>query len=533
MSQSINRGGLGGRLASHFQVCAGAALVAAAASTAGAEVITWNIGQAIPANFDGFYIKIDTQQLISTAGSGLSGWDINPYGATSLNFFASATAPNPATTYVRTQASGGPTNLATGTVIGPSSTFVNSTTAVVSGTTPANGWQLNSINYVGFRFHNNTLNQINYGYAAIQVGASATSRSVVLIAYENNGTAITIPQPTGPYDPCSPLNPGLAIGSNSVGLNQTTAADLSLGTCGTAFKANYFRFTPSASGTFTFDNCASGAATRMAILSGCTAGSTQLACDDNSCGSSSRVSAELTAGVTYYLVVGAESSSATLTSPLGITVTPPPLPACATASSAQYGDNSISSTVNPTLNQTVFTNVAQTTTTIMYKVQFFKFTPTATGAFTIKACNSGDTKLAISTGCPGVGGTLSTIAYNDDAPSCISSGTTNFGSWIDATCNGATGCYPLTQDLVAGQTYYICVGAYGSTDVVEGLLNIDGPQGAVCRPDIDGDGIVGGFDLAALLAAWGPNTAGDIDQDGDTDGQDLTALLAAWGSNGC
>jgi hypothetical protein len=69
--------------------------------------------------------------------------------------------------------------------------------------------------------------------------------------------------------------------------------------------------------------------------------------------------------------------------------------------------------------------------------------------------------------------------------------------------------------------------------VVEGLLNIDGPQGAVCRPDIDGDGIVGGFDLAALLAAWGPNTAGDIDQDGDTDGQDLTALLAAWGSNGC
>jgi hypothetical protein len=539
MSNSLTSGGLRSRLAGHFNACAGAALVAVAASSAGAEVITWNIGQSIPLNFDGLYIKIDSQQFISTAGSGLSGWDINPYGSTSLNWFASGTAPNPVTTYVRTQTTGGPSNLAPGTVVGPTSTFANSTTAVVTGTTTANGWQLNSVNYVGFRFHNNTLNQINYGYAAVQVGSSATTRSILSIAYENNGSSITIPVPSGPYDPCNPLNPSIGIGANQVALNQTTAGDLSLSGCGgTAFKANYFRFTPTASGTYTFDNCSSGAATRMAIMDGCTAGSAQLACNDNDCGSSSRVSASLTSGVTYYVVVGAESSSATLTSPMSIAVTPPPVPACTTAAAASYGDNEISSTANPGVNQTVFTTAAQATTgtSIIYNVQFFKFTPTATGAFTFKACSAGDTKMAIGTGCPLVGGTMSTIAYNDDAPTCPTGGTatTNFGSWIDATCNAATTCFGLAQDLVAGQTYYICVGGFGSTSAVAGSLNIDGPQGSTCRPDIDGDGIVGGLDLSAILAAWGSsNASADLDGDLDVDGADLTALLAAWGTNGC
>jgi len=134
-----------------------------------------------------------------------------------------------------------------------------------------------------------------------------------------------------------------------------------------------------------------------------------------------------------------------------------------------------------------------------------------------------------------VGATMSTIAYNDDAPTCPTGGTStsNFGSWIDATCNGAFTCHPLAQDLVAGQTYYIIVGGFGSTSVIEGSLNIDGPQGNSCPADLDGDGVVGGLDLSALLAAWGQGANGDVDGDGDTDGGDLTALLAAWGSNGC
>ncbi|HMN97625.1 MAG TPA: M12 family metallo-peptidase [Phycisphaerales bacterium] len=54
-------------------------------------------------------------------------------------------------------------------------------------------------------------------------------------------------------------------------------------------------------------------------------------------------------------------------------------------------------------------------------------------------------------------------------------------------------------------------------------------------PDLDGNGIVDGADLGALLAAWGPCPpagACPADQNGDgvVDGADLGALLAAWTS---
>ncbi|MDA0803319.1 MAG: hypothetical protein O2819_06135 [Planctomycetota bacterium] len=52
---------------------------------------------------------------------------------------------------------------------------------------------------------------------------------------------------------------------------------------------------------------------------------------------------------------------------------------------------------------------------------------------------------------------------------------------------------------------------------------------AACPPDLDGDGQVGGGDLASLLASWG-SPAGDITGDGATDGADLTSLLSQWGS---
>ncbi len=53
---------------------------------------------------------------------------------------------------------------------------------------------------------------------------------------------------------------------------------------------------------------------------------------------------------------------------------------------------------------------------------------------------------------------------------------------------------------------------------------------APCPADIDGDGVVGGGDLARLLNAWeGADSEADIDQDGVVGGADLTLLLSAWG----
>jgi hypothetical protein len=158
-----------------------------------AEIINWNVNAAVPLTLDGLYVKIDTQQTTGLAGSNLPGWDLNPYGSTSLSFFASSTAPNPASTYVRTQGSGGPSNLALGFLINGSSPFVNNTTAVISSTNVgANGWVLNATNYFGFRFHNNTTNAINYGYGVMQVGATAINRTLVSVHYENTGAGINV-----------------------------------------------------------------------------------------------------------------------------------------------------------------------------------------------------------------------------------------------------------------------------------------------------------------------------------------------------
>lgn len=46
--------------------------------------------------------------------------------------------------------------------------------------------------------------------------------------------------------------------------------------------------------------------------------------------------------------------------------------------------------------------------------------------------------------------------------------------------------------------------------------------------DLNGDGVVDGADLAALLAQWGSDGAADLNDDGIVDGADLATLLANW-----
>lgn len=47
--------------------------------------------------------------------------------------------------------------------------------------------------------------------------------------------------------------------------------------------------------------------------------------------------------------------------------------------------------------------------------------------------------------------------------------------------------------------------------------------------DLNGDGVVDGADLAALLAQWGTDGPADLNDDGVVDGADLAAMLANWG----
>ena len=57
------------------------------------------------------------------------------------------------------------------------------------------------------------------------------------------------------------------------------------------------------------------------------------------------------------------------------------------------------------------------------------------------------------------------------------------------------------------------------------------PDDCSCQGDLDGDGVVGGADLAAMLGYWGTNDpAADLDGDELVGGADLSRLLGNWGS---
>jgi hypothetical protein len=272
-------------------------------------------------------------------------------------------------------------------------------------------------------------------------------------------------------------------------------------------------------------------------MSGCDAFASELACGAPACGGlGSSATLTLTAGVPVYVVAGGSSSSSGLASSMSVAVSAPPIGACVNAVVAGYGDNAFDTGVGNNGAQVVQSNLADTATATIQKSLWFAFTPTATGPFAIKTCGAnGDTMLAIGTTCPGAGSRFNTIAYNDDAPLCSSGGTGNLASFIDATNNGATGSFagfPLTQDLVAGTTYYICLGQFSTTatTTVIGSLNISGPEGSACDGDFNGDGTRDGADLGTLLASFGFDAGGDMNGDGVTDGADLGALLAVFGT---
>ncbi|MBM4053008.1 MAG: hypothetical protein FJ270_09780, partial [Planctomycetes bacterium] len=344
------------KLELHFAATAALCLTGAAS----ADVVTWNINQAVPATIDGLYCNIETQQSITTAGSGLPGWDINPYGATNLTFFWSGTT-NGASAGVRLNTVAGGTTSGTtlsslpeGFVIGPAlvggSSGASFGSSSPSFTTTAQGkWTYNAVNRFGFRFTDSS-GQIRYGWGEMQMGANAATRTLLSVSYETSGGPITVggSGPPPAYDPCASGNPTLAIGPNSV-YYRADAAD-AVASCGTIYGANFYKFTPIDSGSHTFQSCVcSGcfAAVRLAVLSGCDQSASVLACGSVACaGDGQSASLSLAAGVPVYIVVGNACASCGVTSPVSIAVTAPPIGACVNAVDAAYGDNAFDTGVN-------------------------------------------------------------------------------------------------------------------------------------------------------------------------------------------
>jgi MYXO-CTERM domain-containing protein len=176
---------LNSKLAKHFAVAATA--VVGVAASANAAVITTNYNIAIPANVDGLYVNVETGQT-GAPGSAVAGWDINPWGATSLNFFSPA-APAGGAYWKQNGSIAGTSSLAVGSVVGDASGTWQSSAATVG--PGLGGWTLNARNYFGFRF-NTAAGQTRFGFAAIDLGASITVRTLAFISWEDTGGTITV-----------------------------------------------------------------------------------------------------------------------------------------------------------------------------------------------------------------------------------------------------------------------------------------------------------------------------------------------------
>ena len=167
-----------------------AAAAVAVAASANAAVVQWDCNLVIPNNIDGLYINVETQAS-GSAGSGVAGWDINPYSATSLTWFNATGTGMMRYPGVTTGSAG---SLALGTVVGAAGSYGSG--AVVVGSAAGN-WKLNSDNYFGFRFVAAD-GLTHYGYGVFRIGASISGadRMITQLFYESTAaTSITIPAP--------------------------------------------------------------------------------------------------------------------------------------------------------------------------------------------------------------------------------------------------------------------------------------------------------------------------------------------------
>lgn len=143
----------------------------------------------IPASTSGLYINV-VSGVSGTTPAAAPGWDINPWGSSTLSFFNTGAGSN-MMYYPGVTTGSNVGSLDLGTVVGPSSAFATGITSAVFGASPGQ-WDFNATNYFGFRFTGDDA-LTHYGWGSMLVGASATTRTVGELWYESTpGAAITV-----------------------------------------------------------------------------------------------------------------------------------------------------------------------------------------------------------------------------------------------------------------------------------------------------------------------------------------------------
>jgi MYXO-CTERM domain-containing protein len=177
---------LSNRFEKHVLVAAAVAMGATAAANA-AIVYSGVVNFSCAIDIDGTYINVETNQLTNGPGTGVPGWDVNPYRASTgsgMNFFS----PTGGGMVSAVAGTGPAINLAADTLIGSTSNFSSATTTIAFGSA-AGQWQYASNNIVGFRFVSSAGNT-HYGWMRFLMGSQPASgnlvtRTVVDFAYES------------------------------------------------------------------------------------------------------------------------------------------------------------------------------------------------------------------------------------------------------------------------------------------------------------------------------------------------------------
>ena len=190
------------RLNKHFALAAVATAAVAATSNA-AVVYSGLLNFACAVDIDGTYINVQTNTLTNGPGTGVPGWDVNPYSSGGgMNFYNSTGGGQMRYPGLTAGPAG---NLAIGTSIGSTGSFNTSTTGVVFGSNAGN-WKYSAENIIGFQFVA-AAGTTHYGWMRFAMGAAGSSgtsmtRTVVDFGYESTaatsilaGAGAVVPAP--------------------------------------------------------------------------------------------------------------------------------------------------------------------------------------------------------------------------------------------------------------------------------------------------------------------------------------------------
>jgi hypothetical protein len=184
------------RLFSHTVLAVSAA--AAISGVSSAAVSRWDCNLSIPANTTGYFLNVDARTY---GTSGVAGWD--------LQIYSNAASPSIVFYYATgTGVQSGPSpfllpaaNLPEGTLVSASSYFTSiadgaSTTTFANGSLTTGGvWNLNAVNYFGFKFIGGG-GAVHYGVGKMTVGATANVRTLNYLEYETvPGVGLVVPAP--------------------------------------------------------------------------------------------------------------------------------------------------------------------------------------------------------------------------------------------------------------------------------------------------------------------------------------------------